>query len=40
MTEALEGQTHDFNPIEISAPHIIYVALGFFIVIVSIAFVH
>lgn len=34
MVELLEGQKHDFNPVEVSAPHIIYVALGFFIVLV------
>lgn len=36
MGELLDGQKHDFNPVEISAPHIIYVALGFFIVVVRI----
>lgn len=34
MGELLEGQEHHFNPVNISAPHIIYVALGFFIVLV------
>lgn len=37
MVELLEGQKHDFNPVEVSAPHIIYVALGFFIVLVRIS---
>lgn len=34
MTELLDGQRHDFSPAEASAPHIIYVFLGFFIVLV------
>lgn len=35
MAEELPGQEHSFHPLEISEPHIIYVALGFFIVIVG-----
>ncbi|WFD30924.1 hypothetical protein MSPP1_001950 [Malassezia sp. CBS 17886] len=35
MGEALDGQQHHFNPVEISAPHIIYVAVGLFIVVFS-----
>ena len=38
MGELLEGQERKFSPFEVSAPHIIYVALGFFIVIVCLLF--
>lgn len=34
MTMELEGTEHHFEPFEVSAPHIIYVALGLFIVVV------
>lgn len=34
MSMELEGTEHKFEPFEVTAPHIIYVALGLFIVVV------
>lgn len=36
MTLELEGTHHKFEPFQVSAPHVIYVVLGLFIVIVRV----